>query len=231
MLSTDISKIWQSSSDAVTLHALWGREEDTQPSTIRMDAALKMLLDRFKVDSAVVTLKDADGTFVKIVCGTDPLMMDCRNALKACAQGGNGVFVVEDIALRDAADHPTRQAMRFYAGAPIVAGTDGTPVGMLSLAKNPKKNKFPDFNSWLLKTLHGVAPNLLVNTASAGMRLLMKLKDAPSTEGNILKPSKDPHEIYGETLLPVPSKSAKLVLGVGLAFVALLVVSRVSGKD
>ncbi len=133
MLPTDIPEIWQSSSDAVTLHALWGGEEDTQPSTLRMDAALKMLLDRFKVDSAVVTLKDADGTFVKIVCGTDPLMMDCRNALKACAEGGNSVFVVEDIALRDAADHPTRQALRFYAGAPIVAGTDGTPVGTLSL--------------------------------------------------------------------------------------------------
>ena len=133
MLSTDIPEIWQSSSDAVTLHALWGREEDSQPSTIRLDAALKMLLDRYKVDSAVVTLKDAESTFVKIVCGADPLMMDCRNALKACAEGGNGVFVVEDIALRDAADHPTRQAMRFYAGAPIVASTDGTPVGTLSL--------------------------------------------------------------------------------------------------
>ena len=133
MLSTDIPQIWQSSSDAVTLHALWGREEDSQPSTLRMDAALKMLLDRFKVDSAVVTLKDAEGTFVKIVCGADPLMMDCRNALKACAEGGNGVFVVEDIALRDAVDHPTRQAMRFYAGAPVVAGTDLTPAGMLSL--------------------------------------------------------------------------------------------------
>ena len=133
MLQTDNPKIWQSSSEAVTLHALWGGEEDAQPSTIRMDAALKMLRDRFKVDSVVVTLKDADGKFVKIVCGVDPLMMDCRNALKACAEGGNGVFVIEDIELRDAADHPTRQAMRFYAGAPIVAGTDGALVGMLSL--------------------------------------------------------------------------------------------------
>ena len=114
---------------------------------------------------------------------------------------------------------------------PFAADPRDTAAQLLSLAKNPKKNKFPDFNSWLLKTLHDVAPNLLVNTASASMRLLMKLKDAPSTEGNILKPSKDPHEIYGETLLPVPSKSAKLMLGIGLAFVALLVVSRVSGKD
>ena len=133
MMASDIPKIWQTSSDSVTLHALWGREKETKPSTIRMDAALKMLLDRFKVGSAVVALKDADGTFVKIVCGTDPLMMDCRNALKACAEGGNGIFVIEDIALRDAADHPTRQAVRFYAGAPIVAGADGTVVGMLSL--------------------------------------------------------------------------------------------------
>ena len=111
MLPTDIPEIWQSSSDAVTLHALWGGEEDTQPSTLRMDAALKMLLDRFKVDSAVVTLKDADGTFVKIVCGTDPLMMDCRNALKACAEGGNSVFVVEDSAAR----YPERNRPRRIA--------------------------------------------------------------------------------------------------------------------
>lgn len=115
---------------------------------------------------------------------------------------------------------------------PFAADPRDTADQLLNLAKNPKKNKFPDFNSWLLKTLHDVAPNLLVNTASAGMRLLMKLKDAPSTEGNILKPSKDPHEIYGETLLPqMSSKSAKVVLGVGLAFAALLVASRVSGKD
>ena len=123
----------------MTLHALWGREEDIQPTALRMDAALRMLLDRFKADSAVVTLSGADGTFVKMVCGTDPLAMDCRNALKACAAGGNGIFVIEDVALRDEVD-ATRQSMRFYAGAPIVAATNGAPVGTLSLmAAQPLK--------------------------------------------------------------------------------------------
>lgn len=63
------------------------------------------------------------------------------------------------------------------------------------------------------------------------MRLMMKLKDAPSTDGIILEPSKDPHEIYGETLLPETGKTGKVLLGIGLAFVAMLVVSRVGGKD
>ena len=133
MPRTDIPKIWQSTKDVISLHVIWGRETDNQPSTIRMDAALKMLLDRFKVDSAVISFNSTESTLVKVVCGIDPQMMDCRNALKACAEGGNGVFVVEDIALRDSADHPTRQAVRFYAGVPIVASTDGIPVGLLSL--------------------------------------------------------------------------------------------------
>lgn len=131
--STNTPEVWQSGSDAVALHAWWARDEDIQPSTIHMDAALKMLIERFKVDSAVVTLADADGTFLKMSCGIDPLSMDCRNALKACAEGGNGLFVIEDIPLRSAAEHPARQAVRFYAGAPIIASAGGTPVGTLSL--------------------------------------------------------------------------------------------------
>jgi hypothetical protein len=91
----------------------------------------------------------------------------------------------------------------------------------------PKKSKFPDFNSWALKTRNDIFPKLLVNTASAEMRVLMKLKDGELTDGNVLRPSGYPHRIYGEKLLPVPSKRTKLVMGLGVsAAVALILVGR-----
>ncbi|MGN7986204.1 SDR family oxidoreductase [Pedobacter sp. 22226] len=106
---------------------------------------------------------------------------------------------------------------------PSAADPKDTAKALLNLALNPKKDKFPDFNSWALKTMHDIFPKLLVNTASAGMRVLMKLKDGAPTDGNVLRPSGFPHRIYGETLLPVPSKRTKLVLGLGvLAAVGLI---------
>jgi hypothetical protein len=57
------------------------------------------------------------------------------------------------------------------------------------------------------------------------MRMMMKAKNAPPDSGNILKPSSEPHRIYGETMLPVPSKKTKLAiaagLGLGLAYMIL----------
>lgn len=105
---------------------------------------------------------------------------------------------------------------------PFAADPKDTAEALLNLALNPKKDKFPDFNSWALKTIHDIFPKLLVNTASAGMRMLMKLKDGASRDGNVLQPSGYPHRIYGETLLPLPSKNTKLVLGLGLLAVVCI---------
>ena len=105
---------------------------------------------------------------------------------------------------------------------PFAADPKDTAAQLMSLALHPQKDKFPDFSSWGLKTLHAIFPKLLVNTASAGMRLMMKWKHGNPTNGNVLKPSGYPHRIYGETILPVPSKQTKAVLGiaavVGIAF-------------
>jgi len=100
---------------------------------------------------------------------------------------------------------------------PFAADPRDTAAQLLHLAAHPRKDKFPDFSSWALKTMHGLFPKLLVNTASAGMRILMKLKHANPTAGNVLNPSDDPHKIYGETLLPVPGKRTKLLFGLGVA--------------
>lgn len=99
---------------------------------------------------------------------------------------------------------------------PFAADPKDTAAQLLSLAIHPKKDKFPDFSSWALKSLHGIFPQLLVNTASAGMRLMMKLKQGEPTDGNVLKPSEYPHRIYGKTALPVPSRKTKITFGIAL---------------
>ena len=99
---------------------------------------------------------------------------------------------------------------------PFAADPKDTAAQLLALALHPQKDKFPDFSSWALKTLHSAFPKLLVNTASAGMRLMMKLKQGQPSDGNVLDPSGYPHRIYGETVLPVPNRKTKIALGVGI---------------
>jgi short-subunit dehydrogenase len=105
---------------------------------------------------------------------------------------------------------------------PFAADPRDTAAKMVELAKNPRKDLFPDFTSMMIKNLYGLFPKPIINTASAAMRLLMKVKNAPSDSGNVLEPSSEPHRIYGETILPVPSRKTKIAmvagLGLGLAY-------------
>lgn len=111
---------------------------------------------------------------------------------------------------------------------PFAADPRDTATEIIKLAKSPKKDKFPDINSWILKTMHSLFPETLVNIASATMRLMMKLKDAPPTDGNVLLPSAEPHQVYGETIIPVPSKQVKVgfMVGLGLSLSFLLLLSK-----
>lgn len=109
---------------------------------------------------------------------------------------------------------------------PFAADPKDTAQQLLKLAVHPKKDKFPDFSSWAIKTLHDFFPKVIVNTASAGMRLMMKLKQSAPNEGNVLEPSNYPYRIYGETIIPTPSKTTKTALGFGVLLgVALVVLS------
>lgn len=112
---------------------------------------------------------------------------------------------------------------------PFAADPRDTAAKFVELAKNPQKEMFPDLTSRILTGLYGLFPKPIINTASAGMRLMMKLKNAPSDSGNVLEPSSEPHRIYGETILSVPSKKTRLAmmagLGLGLAFMFLKVKS------
>lgn len=108
---------------------------------------------------------------------------------------------------------------------PFAADPRDTAAKFVELAKNPQKELFPDITSRLLTGIYQLFPKPIINTASAGMRMMMKLKNAPSDPGNVMEPSPEPHRIYGDTMLPVPSKKTGLAvmagLGLGLAFMFL----------
>ncbi|MCP2038364.1 SDR family oxidoreductase [Chryseobacterium sp. HSC-36S06] len=95
---------------------------------------------------------------------------------------------------------------------------------MVKTAKHPKKTNYTDWTSFLLKNLYGVFPKVMVNSMSAGMRLMMKNSDPSETNGNVLVPSDEPHRIYGETMIPPPSPTTKkLMFAASLAAAAAAV--------
>lgn len=108
---------------------------------------------------------------------------------------------------------------------PFAADPRDTAAKIVELAKNPRKDLFPDFTSLMLKNVYGLFPKPIINTASAVMRMMMKIKNAPADPGNVLEPSSEPHRIYGETILPVPSRKTKIAIfagiGLGLAYMIL----------
>jgi len=108
---------------------------------------------------------------------------------------------------------------------PFAADPRDTAAKIVQLARSPQKDLFPDTTSLVLKTVYGLFPKPIINIASAGMRLMMKMKNAPSDPGNVLQESKNPHKIYGETMLPVPSRNTKMALlaglGIGLTYILL----------
>jgi len=111
---------------------------------------------------------------------------------------------------------------------PFAADPRDTAASIVHLAKHPKKDLFPDFTSMILKNVYGLFPKPIMNTASAAMRILMKVKKAPTESGNVLSPSSEPHRIYGETMLPVLSRKTKMAIfaGMGLGLAYMLFTSK-----
>lgn len=128
--------------------------------------------------------------------------------------------------------HSAKYSGLDFKVAPFAADPRNTASRIVELAKNPRKGMFPDAISYLLKTVHSVFPSAIVNTASAGMRMIMKLKNAPDDSGNVLEPSSEPHRIYGETAISVPSKNVKnaLLAGIGLGLGYIILNSKLKNK-
>jgi len=116
---------------------------------------------------------------------------------------------------------------------PFAADPRDTAAKIVQLAKEPKKDLFPDFTSRALVNIYELFPKFIINAASAGMRLMMKIKNGEPTSGNVLQSSPEPHQIYGETSIPVPTKKTKVALaaGVTLGLAYMYFTSRKSGGD
>lgn len=97
---------------------------------------------------------------------------------------------------------------------PIASDPRDTAAKMVELAKEPRKDLFPDFRSYAITTIYRLFPKSVINTASAAVRLMMKIKNGPEESGNILEPSQDPHQIYGTPPLNT-SKNVKVALLIG----------------
>ncbi len=104
---------------------------------------------------------------------------------------------------------------------PTAADPKKLAEAMVEMAKRPRKSKFTDWSSLLMKTAYSIFPKAVINTTSAGLRLMMNDDRTTDTDGNILTPSKYPMRIYGETIVPVPSKDTKILLAGVLATAAL----------
>lgn len=115
---------------------------------------------------------------------------------------------------------------------PFAADPRDTAAKMVELAKNPRKGLFPDVQSLIIKNLYGLFPKMIINTASATMRTMMKIKQGKPNPGNVLWPSPQPHRIYGETSLPVPTRKTKLALlaGIGLGLSYMIIKNSSSKK-
>ena len=111
----------------------------------------------------------------------------------------------------------------------IASDPRGTAAAMVKLAKHPKKDVFPDLRSEAITNTYTLFPKLVMNTASAAVRMKMKLNQTKEDDpGNVLTKSKEPLRVYGK----VPSKTAKslsfvLFAGVGIG-AALLVMGKKS---
>lgn len=95
-----------------------------------------------------------------------------------------------------------------------------------------KKEGLQNLYFFVHQNLYGIFPKTIMNTASAAMRTMMKIKNADPTPGNIMWPSPKPHRIYGETSLPVPSRKTKLALlaGIGLGLSYMIIKNSSSKK-
>lgn len=104
--------------------------------------------------------------------------------------------------------------------SPLASDPRDTAATMVALAKDPKKDVFPDFKSKAITTLYRIFPKTFNNAASAVVRLMMKIKKGPEVEGNVLQHSEEPLRIYGRPELQNNSNALKnaVIIGAGIGF-------------
>jgi len=116
---------------------------------------------------------------------------------------------------------------------PIASDPRETAGKMVYLARHPKKDLFPDFRAATITNMYKLFPKLIINSASAAVRLKMKHnEDKEDTAGNVLTNSKEPLRVYGNPAMSKRTKNMGLVVlavaGIGFA---LFAVNQISNKD
>lgn len=108
---------------------------------------------------------------------------------------------------------------------PIASNPRETAAKMVQLAKHPQKDLFPDYRAATITNLYKLFPKLVINTASAAVRLKMKLnKDKQGNAGNVLTPSDEPLRVYGKPQLAKTNTIGLAVvagLGLGIALLTM----------
>jgi len=116
---------------------------------------------------------------------------------------------------------------------PIASDPRDTAAKMVKLAMHPKKDMFPDLRSAAITNMYRLFPKMIINTASAAVRVKMKSNQAKVNDaGNVLTKSKKPLRVYGNEAMPGRNKnlSVALLAGLGVGLI-LLAVSKRSGNE
>ena len=103
---------------------------------------------------------------------------------------------------------------------PMASDPKELAAAMVEIAKRPKKSFFTSWSSFIFKSLYSLFPKTIVNVNSAALRLMMSNNSSTDTSGNVLRNSSPPLRIYGETMLPVPSRTTKAVVLSGIGILA-----------
>ncbi|PWB27207.1 SDR family NAD(P)-dependent oxidoreductase [Flavobacterium sp. HTF] len=103
-----------------------------------------------------------------------------------------------------------------------------TAATMIELALHPKKDLFPDFRAAAITNTYRLFPKLVINGASAAVRMKMKGNQAKEDNpGNVLTNSKEPLRIHGK----IPSKTSNhlglaILAGLGIGTALMLITKK-----
>lgn len=101
----------------------------------------------------------------------------------------------------------------------IASDPRDTAAKIVELAKNPRKELFPDFKSAAITNTYKLLPKILINAASAVVRTKMKFNDEKlNNPGNVLNKSKEPLRVYGNpSAKGVSDLKLALFAGIGIS--------------
>ena len=153
-------------SPIVGLHTLWAQIDTPAQSPPHFAALLQTLKTRFRVATALFFMAQKGAVVINMCSGREPGALDCTSALALCRNQPDQLLVIEDVPELDVgATGP--QPVRFYAGAPLVIGSDGLPAGMLCLI-GIKPRGFSSADRVLLNSLASAISAMLLMPHNPG---------------------------------------------------------------